>query len=377
MADIGLDRTDVARAGTGLLGNLESLSQTFDFDRVAQRRAGSVRLDVADLRRVDLGDRVRLGDDVGLAGRGRGGVGHLRGAVVVQRRSADHGVDSVTVVHGILQRLEHHHTHAAAENRAVGARIERPAMAGRRHHRAWGVPIPDVMRDAQRCAAGQRHLTLAVQDALAGQVHRDQRRRAGRLHRECGPAQIQRIRQLGGQVVLVVLQRQVDHVEGNALSHNHIRVIVGHDVVQQISAGGAGRVHADRALDLGGVVAGVLDRVERGLQEQPVLRIGRARYLRSEAEEVGVELVDAVHQRGAPHVGVIRQRLLGDALGQQVIFGQRDDRLLAAAQVVPECRQRVGAGQPGRHADHRDRVGRQFAVAGHTRSPTFRLAAAR
>src|ERR1700692_1581003 len=84
--------------------------------------------------------------------------------------SADQGVDSVAVVDGILQRLEHHHTDTAAENRAVGARIERPAMAGRRHHRAWGVPIPDMMRDAQRCAAGQRHLALAVQDALAGQV---------------------------------------------------------------------------------------------------------------------------------------------------------------------------------------------------------------
>ena len=108
-----------------------------------------------------------------------------------------------------------------------------------------------------------------------------------------------------------------------------------------------------------------------------MLRIGRARYLRGEAEEVGVEFVDAVHQCGAPHVRVVRQRLLGNALGQQIVFGQRDDRLLAAAQVVPECRQRVGTRQAGRHADHRDRVGRQFAVAGHTRSPTFRRAAAR
>src|SRR5208283_2093426 len=97
----------------------------------------------------------------------------------------------------------------------------------------------------------------AVQDALAGQVHRDQRRRAGRLHRECGPAQVERVGDLGGQVVLVVLQRQVDHVEGNTLSHNDVGIMVGHDVVQQVPAGGAGRVHTDRTLDVGGVVAGV------------------------------------------------------------------------------------------------------------------------
>jgi hypothetical protein len=39
--------------------------------------------------------------------------------------------------------------------------------------------------------------------------------------------------------------------------------------VQQVTTGGAGRVDADRTLDLGGVVAGVLDRVKRGLQEKP------------------------------------------------------------------------------------------------------------
>jgi len=35
-------------------------------------------LDVADLKGIDLGDRVCIGDAVGLAGRSRGGVGHLR-----------------------------------------------------------------------------------------------------------------------------------------------------------------------------------------------------------------------------------------------------------------------------------------------------------
>src|SRR6202012_2011578 len=108
VADVRLDRSDVARAGAGFLGNLESLAQTFDFNRITQRSAGSVRLDVADLRRVDLGDRVCFRYHVGLAGRGRSGVGRRRGAIVVQPPSREHGVDSVPVVDGILQRLEHH-----------------------------------------------------------------------------------------------------------------------------------------------------------------------------------------------------------------------------------------------------------------------------
>src|SRR6201999_4260971 len=46
VADVRLDRSDVARAGASFLGNLESLAQTFDFNRITQRSAGSVRLDV-------------------------------------------------------------------------------------------------------------------------------------------------------------------------------------------------------------------------------------------------------------------------------------------------------------------------------------------
>ena len=41
------------------------------------------------------------------------------------------------------------------------------------------------------------------------------------------------------------------------------------------------------------------------LQEQPVLRIGHPSGLRGEAEEIGVELVDAVQDRRTADVGRI------------------------------------------------------------------------
>ena len=108
-----------------------------------------------------------------------------------------------------------------------------------------------------------------------------------------------------------------------------------------------------------------------------MLRIHRPGSLWGEAEEFGIELVDPVQQGRAPHVGGIRQSLLADTGGQQVFLGQGDNRLLTAAKVVPELRQRVGAGKSGGHAHHRNRVGWQFIVAGHARSPTFRRAPAR
>ena len=135
VTDVGLDRTDVARAGPGLRRDIECLSQAFDLDRVAERRAGAMRLDVAHGRGVDLRDRLRLGDDVGLTCRVGRGVGHLRRSVVVERRSPDHRVNTVPVVDGGLQRLEDHDTDSAAEDGAVGPHVERAAVAGRRHHR--------------------------------------------------------------------------------------------------------------------------------------------------------------------------------------------------------------------------------------------------
>src|SRR6476646_4779794 len=112
----------------------------------------------------------------------------------------------------------------------------------------------------------------------------------------------------------------------------------------------------------------------RGLQEQPVLRIRRPGSLWSEAEEIGVEFVYPVEQGSAPHIRVIREDLLADAGSKKALLRQSDYRFLTAAQIVPERGHRIGAGKSAGHADDRDRVGRQFVVTGHARSPTFRRA---
>ena len=101
--DVGLDRTDEARAGSGRSGYTECLSQPFDFDRVAKWRARSMSLDIAHGRRIDVGDPMRLGDCPGLPGGVGRRVVHLCRSVVVDRRSSDHGVDLVTVFDGGLQ----------------------------------------------------------------------------------------------------------------------------------------------------------------------------------------------------------------------------------------------------------------------------------
>ena len=175
---------------------------------------------------------MRLGDDVCLTGRIGRRVRHLRRSVVVERRSPDHRVNAVPVVNRGLQRLENHNTDSAAEDGAIRPHVERPAVTGRRHHRTGFVPVPDAVRDPERRATSQSHVRFTVQNALAGQMNCDQRRRARRLNRQGGAAQIELVRHPRRQIVFVVLQRQVDHLECDALPDDLVRIVVRHEVVQ-------------------------------------------------------------------------------------------------------------------------------------------------
>ena len=89
---------------------------------------GAVGLDAADGFRLDLGH----GDGVGCCGRlavGAGGpVAEFRGAVVVDRRAADDGVDVVAVANGIRQRLQQDQARPAAEKRSRGVGVKGAAM---------------------------------------------------------------------------------------------------------------------------------------------------------------------------------------------------------------------------------------------------------
>ena len=196
----------------------ECPSQRFDFDRVAQRRAGAVGLDIADGRGIDVCYRVCLGDDVGLRGGVRCGVTDLHRPVVVDRRSPDHRVNAVAVVDGRLQRLEHHNREPATEDRAVGAHVERTAVPGRGHNGSRLVPIAHVVRNADRHTAGKGDIAFTVQQALARQVNGDQRRRARGLDGDARTPQVELMRYPRRQKILVVLEGQTDQVDVGALA---------------------------------------------------------------------------------------------------------------------------------------------------------------
>ncbi|GGR96655.1 hypothetical protein GCM10010269_39380 [Streptomyces humidus] len=127
MTDVGLHRADGHMLGTGCEGG-QRRAQALQFDRVAERGAGAVGLDVAEGAHVGAGLADRVGDERGL--RGRAGHGEPAGtAAVVEPGGADDGVDVVAVGERPVQRLEEYRPDALAGHVAGAALAEGAAPA--------------------------------------------------------------------------------------------------------------------------------------------------------------------------------------------------------------------------------------------------------
>jgi hypothetical protein len=174
MAYVGLDGPDGAEAAP--FGcRAKGPGQRGDLDRIAQRRAGAVRLHVAHGVGAHAGDGLGGADDARLPVHARRGVADLVGAVVVGGAALDDGMDRIAVAQGLVQSLEHDHAGAAAQHGAIGARVEGAAMPVGGQDGARLVQVAAVLQQVEPDAAGQRHVALEAEQRLAGHVHRRQR----------------------------------------------------------------------------------------------------------------------------------------------------------------------------------------------------------
>ena len=346
MADVGLDRAQGAEPPL-LGGRREHLGEGGDLHHITQRGAGAVRLDVGDRLGGHPRDGLGCRDRLELALRGRRGEAHLEPAVVVGREAADHGVDRVPVGHGVGQPLEDHHAGAAPLHRAARRGVEGAAVAVRRHH-AVQRQIAQPVRDDHGHAAGQHHVALELEQALAGHARRHQGGRAGALHGDARPPQIELVRRQRGQEVVVV--QDADLERSGVLD----QVGMGEEVADQVAAHPHAGEEADRAGPGPGVIARVLQSLPAALEKEPVLRIHQLRLARAEVEEVGVEMLHVAQGGARPDVARVVEQRRGDPRGRQLLAGVEADRFDSAAQVAPELPQVVGAGETSGHADDGD-----------------------
>ncbi len=259
--DVGLDRADQARRVIAPAGPVHR-GDRGRLQRVAELRAGAVRLHVVDRAGVHTRVRARTCHHVHLRLLARR---HdpVRVPVLVHGTAADDGQDPVAVALGVGEELEDQDAAALAAAIAVGGRVEGLGPAVRRE-RAGLAQRDCLAGGAQQVdAAGERRGALAEAQALAGQVGGDQRRRAGRVQRDAGAAQVEGV----GDAVGDGAGRRADpgpRLDARQVLELAPPVVVGADADEdaRVLPGQCGRRDA-----------GVFERLPADLEQHPLLRV--------------------------------------------------------------------------------------------------------
>src|SRR5205085_7492878 len=110
----------------------------------------------------------------------------------------------VAVGERVREPLQNNDAYAAAEDGALGSRVERPAMPIRRNNTALIVEVTGLQRHPDGDTARQRGVALVPEQALAGEVDGHERGGAGRLDIETRAAEIEFEGDACGQEILVV-----------------------------------------------------------------------------------------------------------------------------------------------------------------------------
>ena len=133
--DVSLDRTQQTWLAAA---RLVDIAQSVGLDHVAEKSAGAVCFDEADLSGLDLCETERAAHQLHLRPAARGG-DPVAAAIVVGDRTFHHCVDRLAVGNGVVQSAQHHCGHALTPADAVGALSERFAATIRRGEPSLGV----------------------------------------------------------------------------------------------------------------------------------------------------------------------------------------------------------------------------------------------
>ena len=128
------------------------------------------------------------------------------------------------------------------------------------------------------------------------------------------------------------------------------------EIVQQVRIEAGAREHAHCPGRSVGGVARIFERGPGALEEQPLLRIHRPRFVGGVPEEPRIEQVDLVEHTLRPDVAWIRQDGLIDAGLPQLLVGQAGDAFDGVANVAPERGDVARARKAPGHPDDGDRV---------------------
>ncbi|SNS50021.1 hypothetical protein SAMN06264365_1173 [Actinoplanes regularis] len=351
VADVRLERAEPQRfAGTVPPVRVD---QRPGLDRVAEGGAGAVRVDRVDL----VGGETRVGqrgpDHLALR-RPAGGGEPVGGAVLVDGAAPHHREHPVAVAPRVGEPFQHDHAGAFGEAGAVGGLRERLAPAVRRQ------PLQQLQLEERGGRAhhgdptGQRERAVALPQRLSGEVQRDQRGRAGRVDRDGRALQPEGVGDPSGDDGAGAPGAQERcHSLRDVGQRRHVVGVV-HQPGEHSGRGAAQRRRID---------TGVLQRLPRHLEGEPVLRVHGPRLPRRDAEEQRVEAGHVVQEAAAAAAQGTTVRVDVPA----AVVREAGDGVAAVDHQLPQS-VRVGhpARRPAGHADDRDRLARPSLHLGQT-----------
>ena len=189
--------------------------QAFDLDRVAERGACPVGLDITD-RRAVAGPAVGCGDDLRLRRGTRCGQ-RVRMSPVRDRRARDDPVHRVTAVQGVAEAAQHDGADSFAAHVTVRRRVEGRAPPPRGEH-ARIVEGGEPEGGQERIhTADDRQVALAGAQRHHGPVQRDEGARARGIDRLAGTMQVEQVGDAVGNNGVHVASRQVSHRHGSTV----------------------------------------------------------------------------------------------------------------------------------------------------------------
>ena len=176
---------------------------------------------------------------------------------MIDRGAAHDREHPVSVAQRVGEPLEHRDTATLTADESVGGGVEGMAGAGWRHRFGRIEAARHGRREHQVHPCGDRQLGLAGPQALAGQVHRDQRRRAGGVNGERRSPQVQEV----GEPIGDDAQRTAGARPGVDLAE------VTRRHVPVFADARAGEDPGLRALERFGRDAGMLERLDGDLEQ--------------------------------------------------------------------------------------------------------------
>ena len=356
MPDVGLHRAEEAASARAVLG-AERRRERLHLDRVAFRRAGPVRLHIADRLGADSRPRQRQRHDGPLPLDARGGERPLPRAVVVDGGPAHDRAHAVAVRMRGGERLQQHRRDAVAADGAVRLCVEGAADPRRRHDRPPPRQVAVGVGDVDRAGGDDRRPAIPVAQRAARHVQCHERRRARRLDAHCGSGQPEPVGDSRGREVRLVADQRLQ---------GRNRVVCVYRVLEPREQMGVERreVHAaagedaDRLVRAGRLASRQCQQLVDDLEQHPLLRGRQHRLARRHAERLGCERVDVLEAPADRHEGgVVEQRARHPGL-PQALEREALDRAAAAAQQPPilvgRARPRKAQGRADdRHPLHR------------------------